>query len=111
MVSTDTANDSLYLAAGCQCKTLASMYYFSSRMLIATVDFNLVCEHSRVVCVDTCASIPRLGTAEEGVETALVNAMGLHCCAIFVAANILMHCGKPNAQVTGNYDRTAPWFG
>ena len=86
------------------------MYYLSNRMWIATVDFNLVCYHSLRVWVDSCASMPRLGTAEESVESLILNAMGLHFLLQCVAANISMHCGKPNAQVTGNYDRTVPWF-
>ena len=72
------------------------------------VDFNLACYHSLRVCVDTYASIPRLGTAEESVESLILNAMGLHFVLQCAAANITMHGGKPNAQVTGNYDRTVP---
>ena len=34
---------------------VCSMYYFISRMWIATVEFNLVCYHSLRSCVDTCA--------------------------------------------------------
>ena len=90
---------------------VCSMYYFISRMWIATVEFNLVCYHSLRSCVDTCASIPRLGAVEECVESLTLNAMCLHFVLQCAAANIIMHCGKPNAQVTGNYDRTVPWFG
>ena len=97
------------LVAGCDCKMLASMYYLSR--WIATVDFNLACYHSLRVCGDTCASMPRLGTVEESVESLPLNAMGLHLILQSLAANMSMHCGKPNAQVTGNYDRTVPWFG
>ena len=87
------------------------MYYFISRMWIATVEFNLVCYHSLRSCVDTCAYIPTLETVEESVESLILNAMGLHFVLQCAAANISMHCGKPNAQVTGNYDRTLSLFG
>ena len=82
--------------------------YLSSRMWIATDHFNVGCYHSLRVCGDTCASIPRLGTVEESVESLPLNAMGLHLLLQSLAANMSMHCGKPNAQVTGNYDRTVP---